>query len=97
MKTKNTPKYWKEIPAEELDEHIAKCNQPRREDEFCAAINYFGSGQHPWADENSLRFFEPSYIAECVAKMRRAREESLLTISERRLLNEVREIEDGIA
>ena len=34
----------------------------------CACINKFGTGQHPWADKESLPYFMKDYVMECITK-----------------------------
>jgi hypothetical protein len=34
----------------------------------CFAINRFGAGDHPHADESSLPFFKSDYVRECLLK-----------------------------
>ena len=35
---------------------------------LCAIINTYGTGQHPFAYENSLDYFEMDYFKECLDK-----------------------------
>lgn len=37
-------------------------------DFLCFAINEFGDGQHPMADEESLPHFVDDYVTKCVRK-----------------------------
>lgn len=32
------------------------------------AVNNFGNGEHPYANEDTLRYFTPPYVRECVQK-----------------------------
>lgn len=32
----------------------------------CAAVNHFGSGQHPVAEADSLKYFAMDYVNECL-------------------------------
>jgi hypothetical protein len=34
---------------------------------MCQCINNYGSGDHPWADDQTLEFFEKNYALGCVA------------------------------
>lgn len=36
------------------------------------AINYFGTGQHPWASKNNLYFFQTEYVKECLQRVTQA-------------------------
>ena len=36
----------------------------------CYAINTYGSGMHPYADESSLPYFEPAYVVDCLHDLR---------------------------
>lgn len=33
---------------------------------LCAIINTYGTGQHPFAEEGTLEYFEKDYIRECL-------------------------------
>jgi hypothetical protein len=35
---------------------------------LCAIINSYGDGDTPWADSNSLQYFEADYMRECLQR-----------------------------
>jgi len=48
---------------------LDNCNLTDKEADFLVpAINYFGAGSHPCADEASIYFFTPNYAIECLDK-----------------------------
>jgi hypothetical protein len=52
----------------QLIQQEQRANAAADDDLRCFAINHFGSGDHAYADNESLKHFKADYVRECLRK-----------------------------
>ena len=55
---------------------------------LCAIINTYGTEDHPWATDDSLRYFAKDYIKECLDTAWEKNDH----IDRRRIITQIREV-----